>query len=135
MNRSHLPRVATILVMGLATGCSWGAVTPPPVNLPESGPIECTESNAVPIVDTTGAIVGFGIAVLGTAALASANQTCSGQDAFCGVGQSAATGVGVAALVAGIVTGAVYLSSATYGFSSTARCRAIRASAQTSDPK
>lgn len=125
MKRSR--SVAAGLSISVATGCSWIGVTPPPESVSEREPLPCTESNAAPIADTTGAVLGAGVAVLGVGLLADAQAPCT--DAFCGVGRSAEQGAGGIAIGAGVLFGALYLASSSYGFSNTSRCRELAASA------
>ena len=107
---------APILALLVAGGCSFAFVSGPPAH--PSGPVSCTESRAVPIVDLglTGAAVAGAIAGLASHNNCSASQTdCLPSDVGSGIAQD----VGAALLV----TSLVFALSTAHGFSETSACR------------
>lgn len=95
-------------------GCSWigvRAVPDPPPSPPQ--PIDCTSSNAAPVLDTVGAAVFLPSGVANI--IAGATATCQ-QSIWCGKDLAIAAGVLFTAV------GALYVASAATGYSRVARC-------------
>jgi hypothetical protein len=85
-------------------------------------PPACTTSVAAPVVDTVmvAASVALVIAGAGTASSQCNSSTSGFGFSFCGLNQ----GVGLGAVIAGAVSGAVFTTSAAVGFNRTSACRA-----------
>ncbi len=103
-------------------GCSWIFMAPPPKAVPPPGtPVECTESDLAPTLDTVGAVFVGTSAVVGAVALWA---TCEGGSlegpSKCPEGWVA---VGVGALVGGL-----YVLSAKQGNTNVRRCLAVHCS-------
>jgi len=116
--------LATILALASlpTAGCSWLFVNKPPQQpILASPPIECTASQASPVIDT---VMAVALAAGGVATIAvseGARRNCSGWLSMCEL-NTAAT-VGGAILVAAAVPTAF---SAGYGFSKTSDCRLLK---------
>ena len=126
-------RLAHGLLLSLltaASGCSYAFVHKPsqavPAEIPPGSgdapelptPIAtCTTSNALPILDTVGSILLFGVAGVAVAGAVDA-KNCSGS--YCILGDSGPF-IAVGAAATGL--GALLLSSAVTGFGRTADCR------------
>lgn len=111
----RLAAIALLLMPG--TGCSWLAVSKPPVGPIESTTeLDCTRSRAAPIADTVGAVIFAAIAVPALYDLIATNCTPPGgpghnPEAIC-------SALGIPAL--GFAT--LYGFSAAYGYKHTGRC-------------
>jgi hypothetical protein len=122
-------RVARGLLLSVLTAessCSYAFVHGPPQGVPPSippGPGEaaCTTSNALPILDTIGSVLLFGVGGVAIAGAVDAGN-CSGS--YCILGDSGAW-IGVGAAATGL--GALLLSSAVSGYGRTADCRRTQA--------
>jgi hypothetical protein len=116
--------LATILTLASlpTAGCSWLFVNKPPEPpTPASPPIECTSSQASPVIDT---IMAVALAAGGVATIAVSEgmrRNCSGWLSMCGVNTAATAGGAV--LVAAAVPTAF---SAAHGFATTSDCRTVK---------
>jgi hypothetical protein len=124
----HLRLVCALGAFAAApgTGCSWIFVNrPPPEPVPATTQVACTTSVASPVIDTTLAALALGLGIAGIVVGSNPAPACSG---LCGVGSSIVTTVNTGTVVAGgvLVASAVPLAiSATYGYSTTAKCREL----------
>ncbi len=96
-----------VLVLPLASlpfsGCSWLFVQPLPANYERGDTITCTTNRAAPVIDTLFTLTNVGSAVY----VSSENNV---------------TNKGTA-VTAGLLVGALWLSSAIYGYSKTSECQ------------
>jgi hypothetical protein len=93
-----------VLASSSLSGCSWLFVQPLPANYERGEPTNCTTSRAAPVVDTLLTLTNVGSAVY-----------VAGQDNVTNKGT---------AVTAGLLVGALWFSSAIYGYSKTSDCAA-----------
>jgi hypothetical protein len=116
--------LATFLALASlpTAGCSWLFVNKPPQQpIPASPPIECTASQASPVIDTAMAVALAAGGVATIAVSEGARRNCSGWLSMCGL-NTAASVSGALLLVAAVPTA----FSAGYGFSKTSDCRLLK---------
>jgi hypothetical protein len=91
---------------GSSSGCSWLFVQPLPDRYERGDFSNCTTSVAAPVIDTLFTLTNVGSSIY-----------VAGQDNVTNKG---------AAVTAGLLVGALWLSSAIYGYSHTSDCRAAK---------
>jgi hypothetical protein len=101
---------AAVLALLAVSGCSTYLVHGPPMTLPDSGPIECTNNYVLPVMD---AVVGIGVGVASWYVVARPGPEEPGT----GFADVVVGGIG------GIAIPVAALVSAARGFSRVSRCR------------
>lgn len=104
MKTSRLLALVVSLLCWSSSGCSWLFVQPLPANYERGDDVNCTTNRAAPVIDTLLTLSNVGSAVY-----------VAGQDNVTNKGT---------AVTAGLLVGALWFSSAIYGYSKTADCAA-----------
>jgi len=99
-------RLALCVVFLAPLSCSWIFVQPLPNRYERGDDIHCTSNATAPVVDTVFTLTNFGSSVYEARQDDVANKSV--------------------AVTAGILVGALWLSSALYGYTHTADCRAAK---------
>jgi hypothetical protein len=103
MRRPAVRLALLLTISGSWSGCSWLFVKPLPDRYERGDSADCTDSVTAPVIDTLFTLTNVGSAVY-----------VAGQDNVTNKG---------AAVTAGLAVGALWLSSAIYGYSHTSECR------------
>jgi hypothetical protein len=106
-----------VAIIGILTSCSWIGVSPPSDSPHAAGRPECTDSYALPVIDTVPAVALDTFATAALAVIAIVLVANKPGDA----GSLAAALAAFTGVPAGIV-GGVYTASAVHGYRSVAAC-------------
>jgi len=102
MKRMALCLAMLLPISASLSGCSWIFVQPLPPTYARRGRVDCTTNRAAPVVDTILTLTNVGSAIY-----------VAGQDNVTNKGSS---------VTLGLLVGAMWLSSAIYGYTKTSEC-------------